>query len=96
MIKSFGNKIAKDAYDGSNSRNARKLPRELHPKAMRLLDQVNTAPSLDFLYIPPGNRLEKLGGDMSGWWSLRINNQWRIVFRWLGNDAYDVKITDYH
>ncbi|HAO22373.1 MAG: plasmid maintenance system killer protein [Desulfobacteraceae bacterium IS3] len=96
MIKSFGNKIARDVYDGSNSKHARKLPRELHPKAMRLLDQINTAPSSEFLSIPPGNRLEKLVGDMSGWWSLRINSQWRIVFRWLDNDAYDVKIADYH
>jgi proteic killer suppression protein len=72
------------------------LPRELHGKARRLLDQINAAPILDFLRIPPSNRLEKLRGDLAGYWSLRINEQWRIIFRWEGGDALDVEITDYH
>ena len=83
-------------YDGVNSRYARKLPRESHGKARRLLDQINAASSLEVLRIPPSNRLEKLHGDLAGFWSLRINDQWRIIFRWEGNDAQDVKITDYH
>jgi proteic killer suppression protein len=72
------------------------LPRELHGKARRLLDQINAAPIFDFLRIPPSNRLEKLRGDLAGCWSLRINEQWRIIFRWEGGDALDVEITDYH
>lgn len=96
MIKSFGNKTAQDVYDGINSRYARKLPNALHPKAQRLLDQMNAAPYLEFLRIPPGNRLKKLAGDLEGRWSLRINDQWRIVFCWGGNDASDGKIIEYH
>jgi proteic killer suppression protein len=96
MIKSFANKVARDIYHGTNTRYARKLPPQLHSKARRLFDQVNASPSLDFLRIPPGNRLEKLSGDMQGFWSLRINERWRIIFRWAEDDALDVKIIDYH
>ncbi|MBW1860656.1 MAG: type II toxin-antitoxin system RelE/ParE family toxin [Deltaproteobacteria bacterium] len=96
MIKSFADKVARDVYHGTNTRYARKLPRQLHSEARRLLDQVNASPSLDFLRTPPGNRLEKLSGDMQGFWSLRINERWRIIFRWAEDDALDVKIVDYH
>jgi proteic killer suppression protein len=96
MIRDFANKTAQDVYDGINSPNARKLPLELHSKARRLLDQINAAISLQILRIPPGNRLEKLTGDLTGFWSLRINDRFRIIFRWDGNDAFDVKIKDYH
>jgi proteic killer suppression protein len=96
MIKNFGNRTAQDIYDGINSRYSRKLPRQLHAKTQRLLDQINAAPSLEFLSIPPGNKLKKLAGDKKGFWSLRINDQWRIIFRWVANDFYDVKIVDYH
>ena len=63
MLKSLADKTTRDIYDGISSRQARKLPRELHDKARRLLDQVNAAPTLDMLRIPPSNRLEKLKGD---------------------------------
>jgi proteic killer suppression protein len=96
MIENFGNRAAQDIFDGINSRYARTLPRMLHVKTLRLLDQINAAPSLEFLNIPPGNKLEKLSGDLKGFWSLRINDQWRIIFRWTANDFYDVKIVDYH
>lgn len=96
MIKSFGNKTVQDVYDGINSRFSRKLPRVLHPKAQRLLDQINAASSLEFLRIPPGNKLKKLTGNLEGRWSLRINDQWRIIFIWEGDDAFDVKIIEYH
>ena len=66
------------------------------PSTQRLLDQINAAPSLEFLSIPPGNKLEKLAGDKKGFRSLRINEQWRIIFRWAAKDFYDVKIVDYH
>ena len=96
MLKSLADKTTRDIYDGVNSRQARKLPRELHDKARRLLDQINAAPTLDMLRIPPSNRLEKLKGGRAGFWSLRINDQWRICFTWQEGDAYDVEITDYH
>ncbi|MCK5231063.1 MAG: type II toxin-antitoxin system RelE/ParE family toxin [Desulfobulbaceae bacterium] len=96
MIQSFASKIASDIYHGKNSRNSRKLPVKLHPKARRLLDQLNAAPSIDFLKVPPGNRLEKLIGNIEEKWSVRINNQWRVVFIWKGEDAHNVAIVDYH
>lgn len=92
----MADKATQDVYDGVNSRYARKLPRELHGKARPLLDQINAAPALDFLRVLPSNRLEKLRGDLAGYCSLRINDQWRIIFRWEGKDALDVEITDYH
>ena len=64
--------------------------------AMRKLQQVNAAASLDFLSVPPGNRLEKLSGDRAGQYSIRINDQWRLCFRFANGDAFDVEIVDYH
>ena len=96
MLRTIADKTTQDVYDGVNSRYARKVPKELHGKARRLLDQLNAAPLIEVLRIPPGNRLEKLKGDLADCWSLRINDQWRIIFRWEGNDAHDVQIVDYH
>lgn len=96
MIRNIASKTAQDIYDGNKSRYARKIPVELHSKAQRLLDQLNAAAVVDTLKAPPGNRLEKLKGKLEGFWSLRINDQWRIVFRWEEGDALDVDIVDYH
>ena len=75
MLRSIADKATQDIYDGVSSRYARRLPRELHDKARRLLDQINAASTLEFLRIPPSNRLEKLRGDLADYWSLRINDQ---------------------
>ncbi len=96
MIRNFASKTAQDVYDGVNSRQARRLPRALHAKARRLLDQINAVPSVEVLRVPPSNHLEKLKGDRVGFWSLRVNDQWRIVFRWQTGQALDVDIIDYH
>jgi len=96
MIKNFASKTAQDVYDGTNSRYARKLPLNLHDRARRLLDQIKAAPSLVVLRVPPSNRLEKLSGDLKGFWSIRINNQWRIIFHWVECEAANVDIIDYH
>ncbi len=96
MIRNFLSKTAQDVYDGSKSRQARKISAELHPKAQRILDQLNAAVVVETLKAPPGNRLEKLKGALEGFWSLRINDQWRIIFRWEDGDALDVDIVDYH
>ena len=96
MIQSFAGKMGQNIFDGENTRHARKLPRELHAKAQRLMDQINAAPSVEMLRKPPSNRLEKLSGDRMDFWSIRINDQWRIVFLWQGGDAHDVDIVDYH
>lgn len=96
MIRSFADATTQDIFDGENSKAARKLPRELHDKARRTLDLINSAIRLDDLRVPPGNRLEALKGGFKGFHSVRINDQWRIVFRWLDGDADAVQIVDYH
>jgi len=74
----------------------RRLPAGIHPVAWRKLAQLHAATRLDTLRVPPGNRLEALKGDRAGQYSIRINDQWRICFRWEGGDAYEVEIVDYH
>lgn len=96
VIKSFNSKITIDVYNGITSRYTRSFANVLHRKAQRVLDQINAAGSLETLRIPPSNHLEKLSGDLKGIWSIRINDQWRIIFRWDKGDAYDVEIIDYH
>lgn len=64
--------------------------------AIRKLQQIHAATALDFLRVPPGNRLEKLLGDREGYWSIRINDQWRICFQFAEGHALDVEIVDYH
>ena len=70
--------------------------RELQQEAIRKLLILDAADKLDDLLIPPGNRLERLSGNRKGQYSIRINDQWRICFRWTGSDAEEVEITDYH
>jgi proteic killer suppression protein len=96
MIINFSSKLAEDVYNKVNSRYSRKLPRELHGKAARLLDQINVSTKVETLKIPPSNFLELLRGDLKGFWSLRINSQWRIIFRFEEGNAYNVDIVDYH
>jgi len=96
VIRSLADKVTKDIYDGVKSRHARNIPGELHGKIIRLLDQINAAPTIEVLRVPPSNRLEKLKGSLKDYWSLRVNDQWRIVFKWENNDAFDLKVTDYH
>mgnify|MGYP000908093988 CR=1 FL=1 len=96
MIISFGNKATSDLFNGISSRWVRKLPKQIHETALYKLDVINAAPNIDDLKSPPGNRLELLKGDLAGYHSMRINSQWRIVFRWESSAAHDVQIVDYH
>jgi proteic killer suppression protein len=75
---------------------SRRLPTDIQRLALRKLVMLDSAEALRDLRSPPGNRLEKLGGDRAGQHSIRINDQWRICFRWRGSDAFDVEIADYH
>jgi toxin HigB-1 len=79
-----------------NLRRSRRLAGDMQQTALRKQRMLNRAVSLDDLRIPPANRLEKLAGSRSGQWSIRINDQWRICFRWNNGDAFDVEIVDYH
>lgn len=96
MIQSFGNKTAQDIFNGVDSRDARRLPVNLHKVAGRKLDAVESAIRLEDLKLPPGNRLEALKGDRDGEHSIRINDQWRVVFVWKDGHACNVKVEDYH
>jgi len=93
MIRSFKDKEAAGVFRRERSR---RLPEDLQRPALRKLRMLNRAVSLNDLRIPPANRLEKLTGDRTGQYSIRINDQWRVCFRWQGTDAYDVEIVDYH
>ncbi|ACO78940.1 Plasmid maintenance system killer protein [Azotobacter vinelandii CA] len=93
MIKSCKDKQTEVVASGLQ---ARKLPQDMQRVALRKLRQLDAAKSLDDLRIPPGNRLEALHGDREGQHSIRINEQWRICFRWVDGDAHDVEIVDYH
>lgn len=96
MIVNFSSKTAQNIFDGTLTRYAKKVPIELHNKIRRLLDQINAAHKRDDLKSPPGNCLEPLKGKLSGKWSIRINNQWRIIFNWIDDKASNVDIVDYH
>jgi len=93
VIRSFRDKEAQKLFEREGSR---KLPENIQRIALRKLVILDAAESLQDLRLPPGNRLEKLSGDREGWHSIRINDQWRICFRWSDGEAYDVEITDYH
>lgn len=97
VIGSFGERGTEAIFDGVDSQTARNTcPRNLWKVARRKLDQVNRVKYLIELTAPPGNRLERLRADRSGQHSIRINDQYRICFRWEAGDAYEVEITDYH
>jgi proteic killer suppression protein len=93
MIKTFGDKESEKIWNGIRSK---KLPNEIQDVARRKLRMLNNVQDVNDLRIPPANRLEKLKGNLEDCYSIRINNQWRIIFQWLNNDSYDVKIVDYH
>jgi proteic killer suppression protein len=96
MIHSFGNRITEALYNGVASARVRRLPHNIKESALYKLDVLNSVGSLDELRSPPGNRLEALKGDYAGFHSIRVNAQWRIIFRWEGAGAHEVKIIDYH
>jgi toxin HigB-1 len=93
VIKTFKDAEAQKIY---NRQRSRKLPPEIQQVALRKLRMINNAISLTDLRVPPANRLEKLSGDRSGQYSIRINDRWRICFDWSGSDANNVEIVDYH
>lgn len=93
MIRSFGDKQTEMIFQGERSRT---LPSDIQSRANMKLFRIDQATQLEQLALPPSNRLEALAGNLKGFWSIRINQQWRIVFRWNNGDAFDVKITDYH
>lgn len=96
MILSFADRTTQDIYDGTESKHARKIPKALWPLVRRKLDALAYAHDALDLRAPPGNRLERLHGDLAGKWSIRVNDQYRVVFAFKGGNATDVLVTDYH
>lgn len=93
MIKSFADKETEKIYHRNYSK---KFPEEIQQRAYRKMLQIDLMTELKELQSPPGNRLEKLKGDRDGQHSIRINQQWRVCFKWQEGDAFDVEIVDYH
>jgi proteic killer suppression protein len=93
MISSFASKETKKIWEGER---IKRFPTELQEMARRKLRMLNNSQNLTDLQVPPSNRLEKLKGNLKDYYSIRINNQWRIVFKWASGNASDVEILDYH
>ena len=92
-IKTFATKETASVY---KKRRVRKYSTELQTKAYRKLKQLDTATDIEDMRNPPGNHLERLSGKLSGLYSVRINQQWRVCFEWRDGNAFEVKIQDYH
>ena len=92
MISSFKNKDTRELYETGGNRRFTAVARI----ALRKLDMLAAATQVETLRVPPGNHLEALSGDRKGQWSIRINGQWRICFKWNGSNAEEVEIVDYH
>ena len=93
MIVSFGNSETEKVWIGER---VKKLPIEIQNVGRRKLRMLNNSVDLSDLKIPPSNRLEKLAGKLKDFYSIRINDQWRIIFKWKTGNAFEVKIIDYH
>ncbi len=96
MIDNIKGKTTQDIFDGESSKASRKVPTELHERARDLLNALNAIADIRDLRTPPSNRLLKLKGDLKEFWSISINSQWRIIFKWNRTSAMDVEIIDYH
>ncbi|MFN2323366.1 MAG: type II toxin-antitoxin system RelE/ParE family toxin [Trueperaceae bacterium] len=93
MIHSFADKETERFWVTGSTR---RLPPDVTRRALRKLSTIDAATTVETLRVPPGNRLERLSGDRTGPWSIRINDQWRVCFRFADGDAHDVEVCDYH
>ncbi len=93
MIKSFASKETRRLWENGE---ARRMPPALRQQALDKLQMLDAAEKVETLRVPPGNRLEKLSGNRAGYWSIRVNRQFRIVFRFARGNAHDVECVDYH
>lgn len=96
MIVGFADDATADLFHGNETARLRRWAPEVRRAALRKLDMLNAAAKLEDMRVPPGNRLEALKGDLTGYHSVRINEQWRVTFRWKDGAAHEVKVTDYH
>lgn len=96
MIRTFADTATADIWNGVNSKAARRVPKTVWTAIRRKLDQIDSVTRIDQLRVPPGNALHPLKGDLSEFWAIRVNDQYRIIFRFEGEDAFNVRCTDYH
>lgn len=96
MIVSFGDRATEVLFHARQGERTRRFPPNVVRAALRKLDVLNAVRSLQDLAASPGNRLEALKGDLKGFYSIRVNEQWRVIFRWDGGDVYEVSVLDYH
>jgi toxin HigB-1 len=96
LIQSFGDKATADLFREENTRAARRVPRVIWRIVQRKLKLLDAVAKLDDLAASPGNRLELLKGDQAGRHSIRVNDQYRITFRWENGNGYEVRVEDYH
>ncbi len=96
MIRTLADDTTRDIWNGVNTKAARRIPSDLWPIVRRKLDQLDAVARLEDLKVPPRNRLHALGGDLRGLHAVRVNDQYRLVFRFEGGDAFGVRCTDYH
>jgi toxin HigB-1 len=96
MIVSFGDKTTEDIFHDDDTKAARRISQALWTRVQAKLDLLNASATQEDLRVPPSNRLEKLRGDWAGFYSLRVNDQYRVVFRFVRGAAIDVRCTDYH
>jgi toxin HigB-1 len=96
VIRSFGDETTADLFRGRTAKAARRMPTDLWPVIKRTLKMLDVAQALEDLRSPPGNRLEALRGDQRGRHSIRVNDRFRVTFRWEANHAYEVRCEDYH
>jgi proteic killer suppression protein len=96
VIASFGDAATSDIFHGNHNARTRRIGTDITKAAVRKLDMINAAANLADLKVPPSNHLEALKGDLAGFYAIRVNRQWRIVFRWEDESATDVRLTDYH
>lgn len=96
MISDHGDDATRDIYDENNTKAARKFPKSIWAVAKRKLDMLDAAHTLEDMRFPPNNKLEKLSGDLAGFYSIRVNDQFRLIFRFGNGQSSDVRIIDYH
>jgi toxin HigB-1 len=96
VIVSFLDGATEDLYHGTASARVRRFPQDVATRALDKLAVLDAATDVNDLRVPPGNHLEQLKGDLAGCWSIRVNQQWRIVFKWEGGNATEVRLVDYH
>ena len=96
VIRSFADDLTRKIFEGVQDKEVSRFPKDVLRVAQRKLDMLHYAAQVQDLSSPPGNRLEKLSGDLKGFSSIRINDQWRVVFKWNDDGPTEVRITDYH